>query len=465
MEKKVNPSRILLVISMAAFLVPFMGSALNLALPDIGTQFSLNAVSLTWISTAYLIATAIFQIPFARIADMFGRKKVFILGILIFAISSYLCGVATSGAYLIAFRALSGLGSAMIFGTNMAILTSVFPPNQRGKALGINAAVVYASIASGPFFGGMLTHYFGWQSVFFAGAAFAFVVAVFAFFFINGEWIEAKGEKFDWLGSVIYAVALFGVIYGFSELPHWSGFVWIGVGIASFALFAFQEYRCAYPVLNFRLFKGNRVFVFSSLAALINYAATYAISFMLSLYLQYVRGYDARHAGFILISSAVVQSLCTYFAGRLSDRFSPFKLATLGMSVIVVGLIGFLFLTVTTPVYLIVVLLIFTGVGFGIFSSPNTNIIMSSVDKKSYGQASATTGTVRLVGQSFSMGIAAMAISLRVGEQQIVKETHGQFMESMNITFIIFLILCLVGVYASTVSGKNGRFTPYEAKA
>lgn len=445
---------------MGAFLVPFMSSSINLALPDISEYFSLKAVSLTWISTSYLISTAVFQVPFARLADLVGRKRIFITGILVFSTASLLCVIATSGVQLIVFRALSGLGSAMMFGTNMAILTSVFPQSQRGKALGINAAVVYAAVASGPFFGGLLTHYLGWQSVFYVSAAFGFFAAILAICFINNEWIEAKGEKFDWIGSFLYAVALFALIYGFSNLPNWNGFVWILSGLIGFVFFGIRELHTTYPVFDLRLFKGNRVFLFSSLATLINYAATFAISFMISLYLQYVRGFDARHAGFILVVSAVVQSVCAYFSGKLSDKFSPFILATLGMSVIVFGLGGLFFLSTTTPIYLIIILLLFLGFGFGIFSSPNTNIIMSSVDKKNYGQASATTGTVRLVGQSFSMGIATMAIAIQIGNQQIVPELHENFMESMHITFAIFFVLCLLGVYASTVSGKSGKFVP-----
>ncbi len=461
-NEQVKPNRILLVISIAAFLVPFMGSAINLALPEISEQFSLKAVTLTWISTSYLISTAIFQIPFARIADLIGRKKIFIMGVSIFTIGTCLCGFAHSGAFLIAYRALSGVGSAMIFGTNMAILTSVFPKNQRGKALGINAAVVYAAVASGPFLGGFLTHYWGWQSIFFTGSLIGLIIVVLAVNFINGEWIESKGEKFDWIGSVVYAIAIFGLIYGFSNLPQTAGFIWIAIGIIAFILFVSHENRCKFPIYNLSLFKGNPVFSFSSLATLINYAATFAISFMVSLYLQYIRGFDAHHAGLILVASALVQSFCSIFAGRLSDKFSPFILATLGMSIVVVGLAGLTFLSVQTPIYVIVILLVFLGIGFGIFASPNTNIIMSSVDKKNYGQASATTGTVRLIGQSLSMGIAAMAISIHVGNQKIVQETHLDFMNSIRVTFIVFFVLCLIGVYASTISGKNGKFRPDE---
>lgn len=447
----------LIVICVAAFLVPFMGSSLNLALPEIGSVFSMKAVALTWMALAYMISTAIFQIPFARMADIWGRKKIFLLGILIFSVCTFLCGFAPNSKILIALRFLSGVGGAMTSGTNIAILTSLFPAKKRGKALGINSAVVYASLAAGPFLGGLLTHYMGWQSIFFTSAGVGFVVLILSRLFLRGEWIESRGEKFDLLGSILYGIGLAGVIYGFSKLPHIFGIICLTGGILSFILFIFYEKQHTSPVFNVRLFTGNKVFTLSTLAALINYAATSAIAFMLSLYLQYIRGLDARHAGIILISQACVQSVFSLIAGNLSMRFDSSKLATLGMLIIVVGLSGLIFLDITTPYYFLIILLILLGIGFGIFSSPNTNVIMGSVDKKHYNQASATTGTMRQTGMAFSMGIAGMAISFKVGNEIITPELYPAFMQSMRLTFIIFVILCILGVYASSARMKNNK--------
>jgi MFS family permease len=191
------------------------------------------------------------------------------------------------------------------------------------------------------------------------------------------------------------------------------------------------------------------------LAAFINYAATAAIGFMLSLYLQFVRGFDVRHAGFILITQAIAMAFFSLVAGRLSEKFHPSRVATFGMMIIVCGLAGLLFVSTTTSIILIILCLLFLGIGFGLFASPNTNVIMSSVDNKHYGQASATTGTMRLTGQAFSMGIAGMAISLLMGTKKIVPELYPQFMQSMRITFFIFIGLCIVGVYASSARVKK----------
>lgn len=451
----IQPNKVLLVLCMSSFLVPFMGSALNLALPEINDVFSLKAITLTWMATSYLISTAIFQVPFARLADLIGRKKVFVWGVFCFSLCTFLCGFAPSGSALIALRFLSGMGSAMMFGTNTAILTSVFPADQRGKALGINTAVVYSSLAAGPFLGGLLTHHLGWQSIFFVCAAIGLVVVILSYFFLNTEWIESKGEKFDYKGSLIYALSLFGLIFGFTDLPNVAGFCWLAVGILASVFFVYYEKRCETPVFNVRLFSTNRIFSLSSLSALINYAATSAIAFMLSLYLQYVRGFDSSHAGLILVSQACIQSVFSLVSGRLSDKIKASKLATSGMLIIVFGLVGLIFITAETPVWLLIIFLLLLGAGFGIFSSPNANIIMGSVEKKYYGQASATMGTVRLTGQAFSMGIAGMAIALKIGNNKIEPSVYEGFMQSMQITFIIFAVLCAIGVFASSQRSKT----------
>jgi EmrB/QacA subfamily drug resistance transporter len=410
----------------------------------------MGAVSQSWIATIYLIAAAIFQVPFARLADLVGRKKIFIQGLALFGASTFLCGVSLSGTMLIVLRALSGIGCAMMFGTSMAILVSIFPPAHRGKAIGINTAVVYFALASGPFAGGLLTQHAGWQSLFFITGIAGIIVAIFATMIIKQEWTEAKGEHFDYVGSIIYATGLFGLIFGFSELPSVWGFVFIATGIACFTVFTAHELKDKQPVFNVRIFSGNRVFGLSCLSALINYACTSAVAFMLSLYLQYIRGFTPRDAGLILIVQACVQCAVSFYAGRLSDKLNPATLATAGMGIIVVGLTGLIFVSPHTSIAFIVVLLFLLGFGFGLFSSPNSNVIMSSVDKKHYGQASATMGTMRLTGQAFSMGIATMALSLSVGNKVITLETHAGFMQSFRITFIIFAALCIVGTYTSS---------------
>jgi MFS family permease len=337
----------------------------------------------------------------------------------------------------------------------MAILVSVFPPAHRGKAIGINTSVVYFALASGPFLGGLLTQYAGWQSLFFIIGVFGSVVAIFATLIIKQEWAESKGEHFDYFGSFIYATGLFGLIFGFSELPNICGFIFIATGIICFIIFVIYELKDRQPIFNVRIFSGNKIFGLSCLSALINYACTSAVAFMLSLYLQYIRGFTPQNAGLILIVQACVQCVVSFYAGRLSDRMNPATLATAGMGIIVAGLAGLIFVSPDSSITFIVLLLFLLGFGFGLFSSPNSNVIMSSVAQKYYGQASATMGTMRLTGQAFSMGIATMAISLSLGNKVITPELHADFMQSFHLTFIIFAALCIAGTYTSSFRVKN----------
>nr|WP_297167976.1 MFS transporter [uncultured Dysgonomonas sp.] len=455
--KTSNVNAILFVICLSSSLVPFMGSALNLALPYINEDFSINASLSGWIPTSYMLSTAIFQIPCAKFADMIGRRKVFVWGLILFILFTVLSGVASSVVSLIIYRFLSGIGSAMIFGTSAAILMSAIPLQKRGQALGINAATVYFSLAAGPFLGGILTQYWGWQSIFYISALIAFLVLIGALFAIKENWKEERKQTFDITGSALYALGLSAIIYGFTILPAILGFILLTVGIFIMVVFSVYENKQTNPVFNIKVFFENRVFKYSSLSALINYSATFAISFMLSLYLQYVRGLSPRDAGFILIVQSIMMAVVSFASGKLSDKMSASFLSTLGMSIIFVGLIGLCFIGESTNFYIIIALLVLIGFGFGVFSSPNMNILMSSVDKQYYGFASATAGTMRLVGQSLSMGIAMMSISLLIGDIKFSAAVHTELMYSMRITFIICSVLCLFGVYASSIGTPKNK--------
>ena len=448
--------RVVLIIAvMSSFLTPFTSSSVNIALPSIGTQLSLNAVALSWVATAYLLAAAAFLVPFGRIADIYGRKKIFRLGIIIDAIASILCATSSSGEWLIVFRALQGVGGAMIFGTGIAILTSVFPANERGRALGISTAAVYTGLSAGPLVGGFLTGHLGWRSIFFLNAFLGLVIIVVVFWKLQGEWAEAKGESFDYVGSIIYSLALVAVFYAFSVLPALWGIWLIIIGVIGLAAFVWWETRQKQPVLNISFFRNNTVFAFSNLAALINYSATFAVAFLLSLYLQYVKGFSPEHAGLILIAQPVVMVIFSPIAGSLSDRIEPRIVASIGMALTTAGLVMLTFLSNVAGLPFILASLVILGLGFGFFSSPNINAIMGSVERKFYGVASGTLGTMRLTGQAFSMGMVLLLFALYIGRVQITPEYYPLFLKSMKIAFSISAALCFAGIFASIARGRT----------
>jgi EmrB/QacA subfamily drug resistance transporter len=445
---------VLLVATIASFIFPFMASTVNIALPSLGKELSLDAVTLGWIATAYLLSSAALLVPFGRIADIYGRKKIFTYGIGIFTFSSLLSGLANSATMLIAWRVLQGIGGAMLAGTAAALLTTVFPAKERGKVLGIIVAAAYLGLSLGPVLGGVLTQHLGWRSIFFLGTVLGSLVIGVVLWKLKGEWTGAKGERFDFAGSVIYVLGLVALVYGFTLLPTMSG-VWLIVGgIIGLSAFIWWEMQTKSPVLDINLFKNSKVFTFSNLAALINYSATYAVTFLISLYLQYLKEFSPGRAGLILVAMPAVQAIFSPLTGRLSDRIEPRLIATAGMALNTVGLVLFIFVNEETSLKLIIGNLILIGFGYALFVSPNTNAVMSSAPKTAYGVASATLATMRQVGMVLSMGIAMVMFALYIGRVEITPEYYPLFQQSMKISFIIFAVLCFGGIFASLARGK-----------
>jgi EmrB/QacA subfamily drug resistance transporter len=450
-----NKSLLLTLIILTSFINPFLGSAVNIALPKISSEFSMNAVAMSWVSMSFLLSSAVFLVPLGKLADIIGRKRIFVAGNIIVTMASLLCAVAPSGEVLIAFRVLQGIGSAMMFGTGMAIITSAFPAHERGKAIGISVSAVYIGLSVAPLLGGFLTQTLGWRSLFYITIPVGIFVIIAAILSIKTEWAEAKHESFDVWGAIIYMISVTALMYGFSKLPERIPVALTIAGLVGLVLFIYVELRATYPVLNIQLFKTNKIFAYSNLAALINYAATFAITFVLSLYLQVVKGFTPFHAGMVLVTQPFLMAIMASFAGRWSDKFDSQILASLGMGIIVVGLFLLSFLSETTPVWYIITSLVVLGTGFGLFSSPNTNSIMSSVEKKYLGVASATVGTMRLSGQMMSMGVATMVLHIFIGDSKISYTNHNGFMNSVKVIFILFTVLCFLGVFASLARGKK----------
>jgi EmrB/QacA subfamily drug resistance transporter len=438
----------LVVATLANVLTPFMSSSVNIALPSIGAEFAANAIVLSWIPTSFLLAAAMFAVPFGRIADIYGMKKIFSLGITLFTLASLLSALSPSAHVLIVFRVFQGIAGGMIFVTGLAIITSVYPPNERGKAIGINIATVYATLSLGPILGGIMTHALGWRSLFYAMIPLGIVILAITVWKLNGEWASSKGDRFDLKGSVVYSISLVMALYGFSILPSLLGIVLVVLGITGFVGFVMFELRVDSPLLNLRLFK-NQTFAFSNLAALINYSANFTVGFLMSLYLQFIKGLDPQSAGIILIAQPVVMAAFAPIAGRLSDRFQVQKLASLGMAVCTIGLFIFTLVTADTSIAVIIGGLIIIGLGFGFFSSPNTSAIMGSVEKRFYGIASAMVSTMRLLGQMLSMGLALMVFAIFIGNVRITPVQYPALLRSIHTVFIICTALCFVGIFVS----------------
>jgi len=444
----------LLVTTLSSLLTPLMASAISVALPAIGGEFAMSAVTMGWVASSYLLAAAVFLLPFGRFADIHGRKKVFAAGTALFSAASLLAALAPGTRLLLLARLLQGTGGAMIFGTGVAILTSVFPPRRRGWVLGINVGATYVGLSLGPFLGGLLTQHLGWRWVFLLNVPVGLLVLAVVRLKLRREWADSRGEPFDWQGSLLYSAMLTFFMLGFTWLPGWRGAAMLLAAAAALPLFLVREARCAHPVFQARLVRGNTVFAFSNLAALVNYSATFAIGFLLSLFLQYIKGFTAGAAGLVLIAQPLVMALFSPLAGRISDRHEPRRIASLGMGLSALGLLFFSGLGPSSPLAAIVANLMLVGFGFALFSSPNTNAVMSSVERRHFGVASATLGTMRMVGQMLSMGIATRVFSLFLGKASIVPARFPLFLRSLRVSFIVFAALCAAGVLFSLARGR-----------
>jgi len=456
LRKPINQKNIvLIIISLSSFISAFSGSSIIVAAPIMGAELQMDAATLSWFVTIFILATALLQIPFGKIADLYGRKKIYFIGMLIFTSSTLALGFANSVNLLLAFRFGQGIGAALVFATGTAILTSVFPANEKGKAFGYNIGAVYFGLTIGPSLGGVLTQHLGWRSIFYITASLALMVALLIVWKLKGEWTSEIKEPFDYIGSLIYVSTLFLLLYGFKVLPKYPGYIMIGGSIICAGTFVWWERRIDNPILELRLFKKNKFFTFANLSAFAFYASTSAVSFLLSLYLQSVKGFTPQQTGLILLARPIVQAILSPIGGRLSDFIEHRTITTIGVGIGFVSLLLLTFLNENSHLSLIIASLALGGLGFGLFSSPNANSIMSSVSKRFFGVASALIGTMRTIGQTLSLSIVTLIFAVLIGDTSSeTPEYAAQLLESSKIAFIIFTSLCTIAVVFSFLRGK-----------
>ncbi len=447
---------VITVVVITAFITTFTGSALNLSIPDIGSQFGASAGRMGWLVSGYTLSVAAFSVPFGRLADITSRRNVLIAGIALFVACCIAALLSGSMAMLLISRVMQGVGAAMIFSTNTAVLISAFPGEQRGRALGYSLASTYVGLSAGPVIGGALNHNFGWRSIFVFIGILGVVALATALMKLPAEKRtepHAPGacrRSFDAAGNVIYMISIFLLMYGLSEAGN--GAVYIAVaaaGAAAGIIFVSHEMKSADPVVDIRLFRENKGYAFSNLSAMLNYGATFAISYLISIYLQVVMGYSSQTAGLIMIFQPLIMALLSPVAGRLSDRFSPFRMSSLGMALCAAGTFMFIFTGLQTHLVFIIAALVVTGLGFAMFSSPNTNAVMSCVEKEDYGVASSILATMRSIGHTFSMVIVTITVTVLASDMALADVPADVLIKVIRVSFIVFTAICIAGVFIS----------------
>lgn len=459
MRKRSQHFFILLTVAISSFLTPYTSASVNIALPHVADQLSATSHEIGWIQTSYLLAAAMSLLPFARFADITSRKRIFGMGVLIFTVAACVCAFAPIISVLIVARFLQGIGGAMITGTAVAILSASVPPEKRGKAIGVNTAAIYIGLTSGPLLGGTLTQYFGWRSIFISTILFGIFALVLIATKLGEQPSHSKEEHFDLLGSGIYAVMVFLGIYAASSYPSPYSIPLFGATLGFLFLFIVREQHIDTPIIDLGLFK-EKMFALSNLTAHFNYLATFAISFLLNLYLQYIKHLPSSVVGMVLLARPSVMALFSPLAGWISDKTEPRIIASLGLAIITGTLYLFSQLSVETSLLFIIGNLTTLGLGFALFSSPNTNAVMSSVKQQFYGVASATVGTMRLLGQSLSMVLTLFVFSITPGTTNPPFEPSS-LLTATSLAFQLFSILCFLSVITSLLRGNLKEEAPH----
>ncbi len=433
-----------------AFITTFSGSALNLAIPAMGAYFKMGAASVGWLITIYTLIIAAFSVPFGKLADNTDRRRILITGICLFGITSVASLFAPNAAVMLCFRAAQAISASMIFATNMPIAISAFPAKERGKAIGMVTSGTYTGLAAGPVLGGILNNWFGWKSIFIFGAAVSVLALVITVKGLSKDKAEEKHAKQDIAGNVIYIFMIASVIYGLSSLNSgMTGCLFIVAGLVLGVAYVKVELKAENPMIDVRIFASNSNYTLSNLTALFNYSATFALSYLVSIYLQVVLGYSSQTAGFILITQPLFMALLSPKMGRLSDRIAPYKLASAGMGLCAFSLLFFAFIKEGTPIWLIVTALAVAGIGIALFSSPNTNVIMSCVPPAKFSVANSILSTMRTTGQSTGMAIITIVVSGTVGNVSLYEIDSANLITTVHIAFVIFTVLCAAGIFMS----------------
>jgi EmrB/QacA subfamily drug resistance transporter len=453
---KLPVTTVALIAVCSGYIIGPMGMAsVNVAIPALAEDLQANATKVGWLPTLYLLSSVMFMLPAGKLADNFGRKRIYTLGIALNVLASLMCSLAATIDGVLVWRFVQGAAGAMIFGTGIAIITSCTPERKRGAALGIVAACVYIGLTIAPAIGGWLTELFGWRAVFYFQIPLCLALIAFIKLMLHGEWKNDERARFDWIGAGIFALFTLALVYGLSLLPSLSGALLLCVAGASLLSFLVHQSRSQSPLIRPQMFKESRVFSLSLSTSFFMYASNFAIIFLLSLYLQYIKGFSPAYAGKILMVQALAMAIVAPFAGRLADRFESRIVATIGCSIVALGFVLLNQLNMTSTATYIVCALLLVGFGFGLFSTPNNNAIMGAVKRHEVGIASASMNLSRTTGNLVGMSIVNLMMHYYLGDQSLSTEQNPALMSTISLALMMSLGFVLLACVISSLRGRQ----------
>jgi EmrB/QacA subfamily drug resistance transporter len=466
---------VLAIVGVGVFMATLDSSIVNISLPAIASYFGvpLNG-AVEWVIIAYLVVTAATLLTIGRLADMMGRKPIWISGLVIFTVGSAICGAAPTLGFLVAARAFQGLGGSLLMAISPAMLTSAFPASERGRALGLNAVIVALGVSTGPTLGGLLTTHFTWRSVFYVNVPIG-IIGFIATLILLHEPRPIGRLRLDPLGAALLALGLAALTAGLSFGVEWG---WTSpIEIAALVISALSlvglvavELRVGTPVVDIRLLR-NRVFASANISLILSFLALFAVSFMLPFYLEELRGFSAEEAGLLLTPLPLTIAVIAPFSGTLADRIGTRWLASIGLSTACVGLVLISQLNAHSTVYDMIWRLLVIGVGQGLFQSPNNSALMGAAPAGRQGSAAGFLATGRVVGQSISVALAGAIFASLGGsgagrilagtsggstlDPQVVAALEQTFVDAFHTTFVVLACVAAIGVFTSLVRGKE----------
>jgi EmrB/QacA subfamily drug resistance transporter len=461
------------LVAIGIFMATLDTSIVNISLPSISAYFRVPLGGLVeWVIIAYLISIASVLLTFGRLADMLGRKVLWMIGLGAFTLGSVLCGAAPTLLWLVIFRALQGIGGALLMSNSTAMLTRAFPTQERGRVLGLNSVVVSLGVSTGPTLGGLITSAFSWRWIFYVNLPIGLLGLILTYLMLKEPARLQTRQRFDPLGAVLLSLGILAVMLGlsFGQEAGWTSPLILSLFAAGLLIligFVLVERRVADPIIDLKLFH-NRLFAAANLSGLLSFFAIFAVSFLLPFYLEELHHFPTNEAGLLLTPIPLTVSLVAPFSGWLSDRFGSRILSSAGLATSALGLWLLTALTATTPIFGIIWRLCIVGVGIGLFQSPNNIAVMGAVPPERRCIGSGFLATVRVVGQSLSVAVAgAVFASLGAAEAGRLLAAHpplavGQldalqtiFLSGFHTALLVCMGIASIGVITSLVRGSQ----------
>lgn len=437
-----------------SFFAVFLSAGIVLGVPSIASEFAMNNIMQNWIPTIALLVVAVFTLPAGQISGKYGVKKSLIIGVLIFLLASIGACLSFSTESFLFFRVIQGIGMAFTNVSAMAMVVQAVKPQNRGKALGFTVTGIYLAGSLSPVLCGFLVYNLGWRSMFYFVIPFLALCIALMILKIPGEWKTYEENKIDSIGYTLYGIGILLFIYGFTNLMNTTGLVCIIIGFILLVIFGYFELKAESPAFNMNLFK-NMKFTSSNIAALCSYLAIAAITTILNYHFQYVRGWNPQMSGLMLIITPIIMAIMAPNAGKLSDKIHPQKLAAIGMTIATITLVILIFLDANTPLYLIVIAMVLQGIGMGLFTTPNTNAIMSSVPPNETPNASAAQSAMRTIGQTMSLGLLTLIFAWVMGSLKLSSQYSDLIVQSSQLISIICTAICIIAIFASLVGIRS----------